>query len=166
MNAFEQSRDGAQACAICGEALARLKTEQMSFEYGKPGASVTLAAQIPVWVCDACGASYTAEGAEEAERAAICAHLGRLTPPDIVKLRKSAGLTQEAFSAELGVGRVTLARWETGQQMQSEVYDRLIRELASRRETAAAAAARSRPSFRTDVEHRRPAARMFELVPA
>ena len=164
MNAFDSRGGETQVCACCEGGPARLTTERMTFDYGERGAVVTLHADIPVWACDACGERYTAEGAEEAEREAICAHLGRLTPAQIVCLRKSAGLTQDAFARELGVGRVSLVRWETGQQMQSAVYDKLIRGLAARLEGEKHA--RPRPVFRTDIEHRRSAARQFELVPA
>jgi putative zinc finger/helix-turn-helix YgiT family protein len=159
---IEHLEGGTQVCALCGANAARLTTERMSFVYGEHGAAVTLQAEAPVWACAACGERYTADGAEAAERAAICAHLGRLAPSEIVQLRKVAGLTQEAFARAVGVGRVTLARWETGQQMQSAVYDRLIREHAER----ASRAMRPQPLFRTNIDHRRSAAPKFELVPA
>jgi putative zinc finger/helix-turn-helix YgiT family protein len=134
--------------------------EKMSFPYGDRGNVVTLTADVPVWACDNCGERHTAEGAEEAERAAICAYLGRLTPHAIVTLRKSAALNQERFAKILGVGRVTLARWETGQQLQSAVYDQLIRERAR----TIIAPQRSHSRFRTDVEPRRAAAAAFTLI--
>ena len=162
MNAYDEGGSRSDLCACCGERRARLTTARLAFEYGERGAGVMLHADMPVWACDACGERYTAEGAEDAERAAICAHLGRLTPAEIVDLRKSMALTQDAFARELGIGRVTLARWETGQQMQSAVYDRLIRNLAAEREKPQ----RRAYKFRTPVEHRRGDARQFQLVRA
>jgi putative zinc finger/helix-turn-helix YgiT family protein len=152
-----------QPCEACGEYHARLVTERVEFEYGERGAGVMLHADLPMWVCDACGEHYTAQGAEEAERAAVCAHLGRLTPREIVRIRALAQLTQEAFAHKLGVGRVTLARWETGQQLQSAVYDKLVRDLAKELEAP-------KPDrvyqYRTDVSGRYAAARDFVLIAA
>ncbi len=105
---IEHLEGGTQVCAFCGATAARLTTERTAFTYGEKDTAVTLHAEVPVWACSTCGERYTAEGAEGAERAAICAHLGRLSPAEIVQLRKAAGLTQEAFAREVGVGRVTL----------------------------------------------------------
>lgn len=143
-----------RVCEACGQDHARLVTERIEFEYGERGAGVMLHADIPMWVCDACGEQYSAEGAEAAEREAICRHLGRLTPREIVEIRMRAKLTQDGFARRLGVGRVTLARWETGQQLQSAVYDKLVRDLANDLEVAAEV---SRYQFRTDVSGRRSA---------
>lgn len=149
-----------ETCECCGAGQAVLTTQRSHFAYGVGENSVMLEADFPIWSCSICEESYTAEGAEEAERAAICRHLGRLTPEEILQKRKDAGLSQAAFAAVLGVGRVTLARWETGQQMQSAVYDRLIRQNAER--TTLSQSPNDR--FRTNVEHRRHAAQFFDLV--
>jgi len=150
-----------QLCEACGEDHARLVTERVAFEYGDRSAALTLHADMPMWVCDACGERYTAEGAEAAEREAICRHLGRLTPTEIVNIRMKAKLTQDGFARRLGVGRVTLARWETGQQLQSAVYDKLVRDLAKNINTGTQV---SRYRFQTDVSGRRSAAHEFELI--
>lgn len=165
MNTFEAADQSINACECCDGGQVHVAMEKMAFPYGDPDKAVTLYADIPVWICDTCGESYTAEGAEEAERAAVCAHLGRLTPREIVALRKDAKLSQAAFARELGVGRITVSRWENGQQLQSSVYDRLIRSLMIGR-PGQQGAHRESARFRTNVEHRRPAAPYFDLVAA
>lgn len=145
-----------QACEFC-EGAARLTSREVSFAYGEE----TLSAEMPVWACDDCGAAYRAEGAEEVERRTIYRHLGRLSPEEVRAKRAAAGLSQEAFARQLGVGRVTVARWETGQQIPSAVFDRLIRNLA----TPPLAGTR-RPRFRTPVDHLIPASRAFALISA
>lgn len=145
-----------QACEFC-EGAARLTSREVSFAYGEEA----LSAEMPVWACDDCGASYRADGAEEVERRTIYKHLGRLSPEEVRAKRAAAGLSQEAFARQLGVGRVTVARWETGQQIPSSVYDRMIRMFA----TPPSACAR-RPRFRTPVDHKIPASRAFTLISA
>lgn len=156
----ETEQGQTQICECCGEGQASLTLQRTPFPYGAGEQQVMLEADFPVWECAFCGESYTGEGAEEAERRAVCQHLGRLSPDEILEMRKAAGMSQVAFAARLGVGRVTLARWETGQQLQSAVFDRLIRQNA-----VEAPRPQSRPGrFRTNVDHRRPAAQMFDLV--
>ena len=163
MNAFETADRKFEVCACCDEGQARLTTHRMTFPYGDQDPPVLLTVDVPVWTCDACGEIYTAEGAEEAERAAICSHLGRLTPREIFALRSAAGLTQAMFATMVGVSRVTVARWESGQQLQTAACDARIRVAVWGKDEPFARAA---PRFRTDVEHRRMAAAAFDLVAA
>jgi len=147
--------------------MAQLIVERVPFLYGDGEKAETLYADMPLWSCQACGERYSAEGAEEAERMAICAHLGRYTPAEIRKIRREAGLTQEEFARELKVGRVSVARWESGQQLQSAVYDGLIRAWSANRVTRPVFRVRqSAARFRTNVDHRRAAAHAFSLVVA
>lgn len=64
----------------------------------------------------------------------------RLPTPAVARMiREEAGVTQEALAAELGVHRVTLARWEAGtcapraafRAQYARLLDELRRELAS-----------------------------------
>lgn len=151
-----------QACECCENGLARLVTERVPFLYGAGNDTVTLYAEMPLWICKDCNERYTAEGAEEAEYDAICDHLERLRPAEIVALRQRAGLTQAELALQLGVGRASIARWETRAQLQSKVYDVLLREWRDRWNLKAELKL-SAPRFRTNVEHREIAASAFRL---
>lgn len=49
---------------------------------------------------------------------------------DILAIRKSAGMTQAKFAAELGCTLATLSRWENGKSTPSPVYLKQLRHLA------------------------------------
>ena len=53
-----------------------------------------------------------------------------MAPRELKRIRRGLGLTQAALAAELGVSRVSLARWEIGQHPIPELASRLIRHLA------------------------------------
>lgn len=117
-------------CAFCG---ARIKVfeKRHSFQYKQRGKHITLQADIPMSSCGSCGQNYPAMGAQEAEREAIYAFHGRLTPVEIIRLRRAYGLTQQEFAKVIGVGRGAMARWETGEQMQSAQSDKILRNLGN-----------------------------------
>lgn len=161
MNAQWGATENQHVCECCGVGPVQLEKVSVPFLYGDGADAVTLTAEMPVWSCDACGERYTAEGAEEAEHDAICDHMGRLRPSQILSARRQRAMTQEEFSRSLGVSRVSLARWESGAQMQSHVYDRLIRQQIAG--GGAVAEKFNHPKFRTNVSHRQLAAQCFEL---
>lgn len=107
----------------------RRVVRRISFKHEKQGPGPTIHADIPVWSCSTCGGSYPTSDAEDAKRDAVYAHYERLRPTEIIKVRRSIRLSQLAFAKKLGVGRSAIARWETGDQMQSEAYDKAIRQL-------------------------------------
>ncbi|MBI9049343.1 MAG: DUF4065 domain-containing protein [Anaerolineaceae bacterium] len=51
---------------------------------------------------------------------------GMMQPSELIKLRKSFGLTQKEFSLLLGIGIATLNRYENG-ALQTEAHDQMIR---------------------------------------
>ena len=53
----------------------------------------------------------------------------RLSGSAIVELRQALGLSQEALAKALGVSRVSVARWETGDHIPSPGHDRAMRDL-------------------------------------
>lgn len=166
MNSLLETQNETQPCECCGDGVAHLELRDMPFEYGVGANARTLSAEMSVWVCVSCDAVYTAEGSEEAEYDAICDHLGRLRTSEIIAARQREGATQEEFARSLGVGRVTLARWESRKQIQSTVYDQLIRRRISRFNSTYGRHEKRSPTFRTDVSHRAPAAASFSLMAA
>jgi DNA-binding transcriptional regulator YiaG len=64
----------------------------------------------------------------------------RLPPPAIARaIRDEAGVSQQAIADELGVGRVTIARWELGTRVpRGELRLAYIRVLDELRDAVAA----------------------------
>jgi putative zinc finger/helix-turn-helix YgiT family protein len=58
---------------------------------------------------------------------ALRAAAGLLAPEEIRRGREKFGLTQKQLAHYLQVGESTLARWETGGQIQQRAMDRLLR---------------------------------------
>lgn len=52
-----------------------------------------------------------------------------MDPDEFKRLREALGLTQDQLAAELGVHRVTVARWETGEHKVPEPAARLLERL-------------------------------------
>ncbi len=57
----------------------------------------------------------------------------QLSGREIRFLRKHMGLKAKDFARELGVGKVTVSRWESGEYSPSESFDRFIRLLYATR---------------------------------
>ena len=54
----------------------------------------------------------------------------RLPPPDTArKIREAAGVTQERLAQELGVHRMTVHRWETGERTPRGLHRALYAQL-------------------------------------
>lgn len=119
-----------ESCSACGEeGGVTLTIRRQQFRYGEGESAVELSVNVPVHDCSRCGLSYTAAEAEDIRHAAICKHLGRLTPSEIRAIRRIHGASQEQFSEASGIGVASLARWETAAVIQSEGYDRYLRLL-------------------------------------
>jgi putative zinc finger/helix-turn-helix YgiT family protein len=114
-------------CDICGTPGIHEEIRREEFLYGMKDEAVTLSADVPVWVCDGCGFSFTDHRGEDARHEAVCKHLGVLAPKDIVAIREQSGLSRAAFADVLGFGIASLQRWETGSTIQNTSSDNLIR---------------------------------------
>lgn len=60
------------------------------------------------------------------------AYTAHMIPRELQRLRRRAGLTQQALAARLGVCRDTISRWERGMRRISRMAAHLIR-LVTRR---------------------------------
>jgi putative zinc finger/helix-turn-helix YgiT family protein len=80
--------------------------------------------------CKSCGEEFENPTPEmdPVERAyqAYREQRGMLQPDNLIRYRKSIGLTQKEFSTLLGIGNATLIRYENG-ALQSDAHDRMIR---------------------------------------
>jgi HTH-type transcriptional regulator/antitoxin MqsA len=83
--------------------------------------------------CSVCGEEeYSYEQAIAAERRAgeiYREQNGFLQPDEIVALRRRWGVTQAQLEDALGLGRKTIARWESGRVLQSRALDNLLRAI-------------------------------------
>ncbi len=152
----ELQNGGTRNCPSCDNDAARMRYENQSFKYGVGDETVELTARVPVWTCEACGDQYTDFVAEEIRHAEICRHLGRLTPKEIVHLRNRYEFTQSAFADLTGIGIASIKRWEAGNQIQNESFDKFMRLLfdsknieALRRPKMRIAQVPARDKFRT-----------------
>lgn len=118
------------SCENCGSNDVHAHYEDQAFIYGAGADSVDLRVTVPVWSCRACGMRYTDEAAEIIRHDAVCVHLGRLTPRQLVGLRFQYGLTQEEFANISNIGIASIKRWESGNQIQSSSFDSYLRLLS------------------------------------
>ncbi len=158
---------------MCDECGANAVTEQLieeTFPYGSGDEQVMLSALVPVFQCSKCGDAYTGEAGEIARHAAVCDYLGRLRPVDIKSIRESYNLSQDNFADVSGFGVASVKRWESGNQIQSESADVLLRLLRVERNFRLVQAINNRkflkPTFKTTMSDRtKQQAREFQLRP-
>lgn len=82
---------------------------------------------LSVFRCEQCGAIVLNDEADRKITDALRTAAGLLSPEQIRRGRERFGLSQKQLAHYLQVGEETLARWETGGQMQSRAMDRLLR---------------------------------------
>lgn len=116
-------------CPSCGQPQACSFVATQRFIYAGADGEVTLSAEIPIIECQACNEAFTGKGAEEIKHAAVCRHLGRLTPAEIRGLRNRLGLTQAGLAERTGIGVASIKRWELGNLIQSASLDAALRSL-------------------------------------
>lgn len=114
-------------CIECG---AKLDVTSDPIEMEFRGESLTIQG-VSHYRCPNCGevvfdSAMTSVYEQEVDREyrRIC---GLLLPEEIKSFRKKLGLTQEQFQVLLGVGKLSVCRWETGRLAQSKTVDNLIR---------------------------------------
>lgn len=157
------AEQGANSCAICGEAAVEKKVLTQQFAYANGGRDVLLTADIPVEHCLSCGETLSGEEGEIARHEAVCRYLGRLTPQEIKSIRQSGRMTQASFASRLDVGVASLKRWETGSNIQSKAHDLKIRDFAESKITGTK---KFTPVFRMPIkDYMMAAAERFELRP-
>jgi len=119
-------------CPACRENTVSTSIEKDDFVFRSGGVDYPVSAEIPVHVCSSCGESFISEIGETARHAAICRAMQRLTPQEIYELRhERLALSRKSFAALSGIGEASLARWESGELIQSESNDNLLRLLMS-----------------------------------
>lgn len=116
-------------CPNCGNADVSQKTINEVIPYGAGTNMAEIAVDLPIRHCNACGEEWEDADSFRVKHAAVCAHLGRLTPSEVVRVRTEIG-SRERFSELTGIGPASLARWESGALIQNAAYDLLLRAVA------------------------------------
>src|SRR5580704_11950609 len=108
------SKGSSETCAVCGEGTAR--EVRRTLRKTLLGHEATYARRE--FACDKCGEAYTdsvqGDANDAAERGAIRRALAHIGPEEMRLARKFADVTQVQMEHALGLGRKTIARWETG----------------------------------------------------
>ena len=126
------SDEGVQDEPTCFEcdAPADTKWQEHTFPYGLDDAAVELTVSLPVRICSSCGFEFLDHEAEILKHEAVCAHLGVLSPKEILGIREAYDLSRNEFAQVTGLGEATLNRWENGIKIQTLANDRYLRLLA------------------------------------
>ena len=115
-------------CPVCKSADVHETVEAESFPYGEDG--VEISANVPVLRCKHCGFAYTDQRAEKARHSAVCAHMGLLTPEEILHIRKTVlNMSRQEFHDAFGLSSASVERWENGKLFFFFSADTLIRAL-------------------------------------
>jgi putative zinc finger/helix-turn-helix YgiT family protein len=115
-------------CPDCGRSDFETVRREEVIRYGKTD-PVPIPCFVPTNICSNCGCEWTGSEAEDLRHDAVCRHLGRLTPEEVLAIRVDSGLSQAEFSEVTGFGEASLSRWETGAQIQNAACDRMLRLL-------------------------------------
>jgi putative zinc finger/helix-turn-helix YgiT family protein len=82
---------------------------------------------IEVPICQRCGDKRFTLEVDDQINAALCAHLGLLTPEQIRAEIERLGLSQKQVAERLGIAEATLSRWVSKQVIQSRAMDNYLR---------------------------------------
>jgi putative zinc finger/helix-turn-helix YgiT family protein len=116
-------------CPACGKEDVSTRNETEEFVFRSGGVDYPVTAIYPVHQCSSCGEAFLGEAAETARHAAVCAAMKRLAPAEIIGIRSALNLSRKALADLAGFGEASLARWESGELIQSESNDSLLRLL-------------------------------------
>jgi DNA-binding transcriptional regulator YiaG len=110
---------------LCPECNSAVETRLLEdrFQYGSGAKAVELQALVPIHVCPNCGFEYTDFQAEDLRHAAVCRHLGVMTPAEVAGIRKPYDLSRTEFARRSHIGEASLARWEAGELIQTQAND-------------------------------------------
>ena len=118
--------DQPMSCPNCGERKLSARKEVENFVYGAGKDAANLHAMVEIHHCDQCGFEFTDERSSEARHEAVCRHSKVMTPKEIVALRERYQLSQTDFAEVSGIGKASLARWETGLVIQNRSIDNFL----------------------------------------
>ena len=118
------------SCALCGSSAIETAFHSHGFHYGSGERAAELSVEVPSRECRDCGFMFLDAEAEELKHAAVCRHLGVLTPQEVRRIRTQYGMTRADFAEVSGLDAGTLAGWENGLFIQTVADDRYVRLLS------------------------------------
>jgi putative zinc finger/helix-turn-helix YgiT family protein len=119
-------------CRDCHSSRLTRDIQPESFSYRSGGVDYPVNASYHIYRCLDCGETIMDADGEDARHDAICKAMGRLTPREILTMRKALRLSQREFADLSGLGEASIGRWEAGELIQSESNDNLLRLLSNR----------------------------------
>lgn len=124
---FLEGTEGAKAqCPSCDGHNVTTTLEEQRFTYGTGERAVELKVHVPVRHCADCDIDFTDGFAETLRHAAVCEHLGVMTPDEVSSVRKAYGLSRAEFARITKIGEASIARWENATLIQNGAYDQLL----------------------------------------
>ena len=117
----------APTCPLCESTSIDTSLHTDAFIYGSGDSAVTLCVELPARRCMDCETEFIDYVGERLRHAAVCRHLGVLTPAEVRGIREQYGMTRFAFAEATAIGEATLGRWETGAVIQNRAFDFYLR---------------------------------------
>src|SRR5215213_4742511 len=112
-------------CGLCEGEVVEVRERR---EFRVRGRDVTVYVQFSR--CEKCGEEMWSDEQVTAAQTAAAADVRRarnlLPPHEIIRIRRSLGLTQDEFEQLLGAGKKTVVRWERGIVPPSSAMNELI----------------------------------------
>lgn len=120
-----------EQCPICGEQAMRLHRGPYGTKFTDRDGTVRdlVVPGVERRLCTSCGQEILEPDAEYKVSEARRGALGLLTAEELLAFRQRWQKTQTEMSDLLGVGEKTYCRWESGDYIQSEAFDRYLRLL-------------------------------------
>ena len=117
-------------CATCREGALTPTTLDYTAAMEHDGRSYTVTVPgLEVLICDKCQARALPDGSYESLADELRRQAGLLMPSEIARRREQLGLSQKDLACLLGVAPATVARWETGAQLQQSVLNEFLQAL-------------------------------------
>ena len=122
--------DDSLTCPLCDSAGVTTTIQPHFFNYGSGELKAEISVDAHVRRCSSCDFDYLDHETENLKQAAICQHLGVLSPDEIRSARRACGMSRRKFAQVTGLDEASIHRWENGLNIQLPAYDRYLRLLA------------------------------------
>jgi DNA-binding transcriptional regulator YiaG len=134
-------------CAACGEIAVSKQFIQYDAEVRHDGKLYSFPiTNVRIDQCQKCREQYFTNATSEQINLELRRYLGLLLPEEIRSGLEQLGLTQLAFSKQLGVAAETVSRWLSGSVIQTKSLDKFMRLYFSLPSVRAALSAPEMPS--------------------
>jgi putative zinc finger/helix-turn-helix YgiT family protein len=128
MNNTEAKKPFPWRCTNCKQKTVSEATVDYTAEMEHDGHAYTISAErLKTPKCTHCGQVMLDAEALAVLDAALRTKARLLTPQQVRQYREAAALSEEELAQALGVASATVARWESGVQIQPRALDNLLR---------------------------------------